>query len=260
MFYENRQKKYLCRCDCGNERTTDSRHITRDSTCEKCKPIIQNNTHIGEKHGRLTCLGYQYTKNRHGLKVRCDCGRELNISCYSTFLKTSSCKSCSRGFFPGKRTGNATLLENLHNRYWKKLCDCGTIFIGGTRKKDCGCFVKKKIIEGALKKVGTKFHSLTVKSIASYKEGHVQLLIKCKCGNQFIRNNGHEFKSRSCGCELHVPVGEKASNATMKNCEVISIRELHNSGLYSLEQLANMFNKHRSYIRRIILRQVWKHI
>ena len=164
------------------------------------------------------------------------------------------------GFHPGKRMGHCVLIENMGNRRWRKKCDCGTIFIGSCNKSDCGCVYKKRTLEEAQKKIGLKYHFLTVKKIVGNEKGHIQLLIKCKCGKEFIRNNGHEFKSRSCGCALSVPVGDKANNASLKNCEVISMREFYESKLYSLAELSVIFNKSQNYIFRIVKRHIWKHI
>lgn len=261
MFHKDGNKFYRCLCDCGNTKIVARGHLLRKSSCEKCKPKIMHDSHIGEKHGKLTCLGYHKVKKGHGYLIQCDCGAKYTVNNYYQFKKSSSCKKCIHGFHPGKRIGNSILMESIGNGNWKKKCDCGSIFIGtATRKTDCGCIAKKKILDLALKKVGRKYHYLTVKAIHRYSDGHIHLVVKCKCGNQFIRHNGHEFKSRSCGCEFVVPVGEKANKATMSNCEVISIRQLYESGLYSINHLSNMFNKKPNYISRIVNRNIWKHI
>ena len=254
-----RRKTYLLRCDCGNEKTASSSHITRNIPCQACKTKIDHDSHIGEKNGKITCLGYDRKNNRPGFLIQCDCGKKYHVRGYYQFLLTSSCKSCRNGYHPGKRVGNSILLEPLQNRNWKRKCDCGTIFIAPMRLKDCGCFYKKKLLLEATAKIGKKYHFLTVKTILRNENGHNLLLIKCKCGKEFIRPNGHEFKSRSCGCELTVPVGEKANKATLKNCEVRSIRELNATGLYTQEQLAEMFKKSKGYISRIIRKKIWKH-
>lgn len=261
MSYAIGNKTYTCKCDCGKERFVNSRRITRELICHNCKTIQNHNSHSGEKHGNVTCLGYSKAKsNRHGFSIKCDCENIFTVDSYSQFLNISSCFKCRMGNYPGKRSGNSILIEHINNRKWKKRCDCGTIFIGESKKKNCGCIAKKKVLEAAKMKIGKKYHYLTVKSIFSNKNRHIQLLIRCKCGKEFIRNNGHEFKSRSCGCELTVPVGEKSNKATLKNCEVLSIRELYASGIYSIGQLSLMFNKKEHYLMRIIRRQIWKHI
>jgi len=253
-------KTYRYKCDCGNEKLVPSRKVFRKAICLKCQSKIHYDKYKGERNGIISCLGHKYDGKRHGLAVRCDCGHEYWVGSYHQFIRTSSCKSCAHGFYPGKRVGCTTLIENMHNRLWKKKCDCGNIFISKASKPDCGCIAITKRIREAEKKIGKKYHYLTVKKIIGNKNGHILLLIRCKCGKEFTRHNGHEFKSRSCGCELVVAVGEKASKATLKNCEVISIRELHASGLYTVNQLATMFNKPTNYLRRIIGRFIWKHV
>ena len=260
MFHQDGKKMYEYKCDCGKQRTTSSKHVTRLVTCPNCSAQKLHDSHKGEKHGRMTCLGYSPVKKGHGYLIQCECGKRYTINDYKQFLITSSCKSCSKGVYPGKKSGLITFIKNMHNRSWKMECECGTVFIGATRRRDCGCVAKKKILDLAQTKVGRKYHYLTVKEIHSHEDGHIKLLVKCKCGNQFIRHNGHEFKGRSCGCEFVVPVGEKASKAILKNYEVISMRELHDSGLYSIQQLSTMFKKKEHYIWRIVNRKIWKHV
>lgn len=260
LILTDRRKYYLIRCECGAERTANSSNIYRPLICRPCKVKNHHDTHKGERNGRMTCLGYVKVKNRHGYLILCDCGRQYTLNSYSQFMNNSACKPCSRGIYPGKRIGHSTVIRLTQSRIWEKRCDCGTIFKGRPDKTNCGCIGKSRYLKEAHKKIGLKFKMLTVKSIYGNNDGHIQLLIKCKCGTEFIRNNGHEFKSSSCGCEFSVPVGEKASNATLKNCEVISIRELYQSGSYSIEQLALMFKKSNNYMSRIVHRHVWKHL
>lgn len=260
MFHENGKKKYVCRCEDGHEKVVNSYHITRIIPCVKCKLKQEKNKHLGERHHRLKCVGFiSDAKGHTKYLIKCDCGKEIEMK-LNQFKKTSSCKSCSKGFYSGKRVGKSILIERHSHRLWKKHCDCGKFFIGVARKPNCGCIAKNKITNRALLKLGKKYEYLTVKSIFKNHNGHTQFLMHCKCGKEFVRNNGHEFKSKSCGCKLNVPVGEKANKATLKNCEVISIRELYNSGTYTMKQLSDMFKKSENYIYRIIHRKIWKYI
>jgi hypothetical protein len=260
---QERRKIYLVRCECGTEKTINSGHISRLLTCQACNGRnikAEHDARKGERNGKLTCLGHAMCGARHGYLIQCDCGTQYIVNCYSQFKKTASCFSCKRGYYPGLKIGNCTLIKRIKGTYWEKKCECGTVFLGYPRKTNCGCLFQKRNLAEAENKIGLKYKMLTVKSIMGKKDGHIQLLIKCKCGNEFIRNNGHEFKSESCGCLLKSPVGEKASKATLRNCEVASIREFHQAGTYTLEQLADMFKKSKGYITRIIKKEIWKHV
>ena len=260
LIREEGRKYYLIRCECGDQKTVSSGHILRPFICRLCNVKNAHNAHKGEKNGRMTCLGYAKVKKGHGYLILCDCGRQYTVDNYAQFSKNYSCKACCKGIYPGKRIGYSIVIRRTQRRVWEKKCDCGTIFTGRPSKTNCGCITTSHYLTEARKKIGLKFHKLTIKGIARKNHGHIQLLIKCKCGNEFIRNNGHEFKSKSCGCSHAAPRGEKASGATLKNCEVISMRELYEAGVYSIKEISNMLNKTENYTSRILLRDIWKHI
>lgn len=254
-------KIYKFRCDCGNEKLVPSNQVYRNHACLKCTPKLTNEVHIGEKHGKVTCIdAIRTSKDRNGYLIRCDCGKVFEVQSYFQFLKMQTCKACSRGCYPGKKVGKLTYLEYVSNATWKMKCDCGNIFIGKTRREDCGCVYENKLMEMAKAKIGLTYESLTIKGIAGFKDKHLVLLIRCKCGKEFTRHNGHEFKQKSCGCSRSMPRGERCANATLKNKDVKSIRELHKSGFYSLAQLSQMYKKSENYLIRIINRHIWKHV
>lgn len=254
--------KYILQCSCGNKKFTTSSHFFRAtaSPCSQCtsKKCIENK--IGEKNGRLTIIAYKKFYKRHGILVLCKCGNKIEMKNYKQFLKQKSCFLCKFGYFPGKEVNGITLIRRIKGTIWEKKCFCGKIFTGYARKIHCGCKTINKYDNLAIKKIGLKYENLTVKKVLPRKNSHIQLLVKCKCGNKMICDNGHEFRSKSCGCVTNVPVGEQHSNATLKNCEVVSIRELYKSGAYTLEEISSMFDKKKNYISKIINGSIWKHV
>ncbi len=109
-------------------------------------------------------------------------------------------------------------------------------------------------------KIGSSYQRLKVKNVLGFEKGHLYLEIKCKCGNIFKKKNGNEFKDKSCGCLEHWVKGEKKGNSRFKNTDIISLRELNNTGIYTQEELANMFDVTKNYISRIVTRKIWKSI
>lgn len=254
------QKTYLFRCECGKEREVSSRHIYRKSGCKFCigKKTVED--HLGERSGKITCIGHVHQKRRHKLLVKCDCGTSYIIDSYHQFLRTHCCESCRHGFSPGKENGNCVLIKRMNGRIWEKNCFCGNIFYGDSRKKHCGCQLIEKSINKAKNKIGLKFYNLKVIAIDGFKKGRLFLKVQCKCGKILSIINGHEFKSKSCGCYFGIPVGENSAKATLTDTEVKTIRELYETGLYSEEELAKIINKEKHYVRRILKRQIWKHV
>ena len=247
---------YLCRCKCGKEHTFSTKRINRITKCKDCIAQDHLSQFIGITHGRITCIGLG-TKGK--LNVTCACGSNYDLKPYD-FHKSESCTDCKHGYYPGNIINGCELIKRIKGKIWEKKCICGKIFQAISSKINCGCVNKNKLYNEAKKKIGHKYGYLKVVKIAGNENGHIQLLLKCKCGNTIIRNNGHEFKGYSCGCFTNLPVGERSNSATLKDSEVISMRELFSSGLYSKEQLSEMFNKPVGYISRIIARDIWKHV
>ena len=54
--------------------------------------------------------------------------------------------------------------------------------------------------------------------------------------------------------------GEKNSNSKLKEKDVLKIRELFESGLYTMTTLSEMFNVNSPAIHKIVKRLTWKHI
>ena len=59
---------------------------------------------------------------------------------------------------------------------------------------------------------------------------------------------------------LHRHCGEENYNATLSNQDVRDMREMFEAGYYNVYELAEMYNKKPSQIRRIVNYKRWKHI
>lgn len=108
----------------------------------------------------------------------------------------------------GKRFGKLTVTAaSERHRYFKCICDCGKekevridhLTSGAT--KTCGC--SKKLSKNIKKLTGQTFGKLTVvEALSERKNGQVQWLCKCACGNYttVITSYLTSGDTKSCGC------------------------------------------------------------
>lgn len=86
-----KKTKWLCKCDCGNEKTVQGVHLTtghtqscgcyaRECTSKRKKGVYSIEDITGERYGKLTVIGYSHSskdRKRTYWKCRCDCGNEI---------------------------------------------------------------------------------------------------------------------------------------------------------------------------------------
>lgn len=97
-------RRWVCRCDCGNEVTvlqnalTAQHKGTKSCGCARSKTTRNNAKNLtGRRFGRLTVIEPvtldkpQFNGNRLGWRARCDCGQEI-ITTYKSLL--SGVRSC----------------------------------------------------------------------------------------------------------------------------------------------------------------------
>ena len=98
---------YKCRCDCGNivELTINKLHSGHTKSCGCLKRRLIDLT--GHKFGRLTVIGFAYTKNKKNYwECKCDCGNTCFVP--TTYLTTGVTVSCGC-----KNEENRAALPNL---------------------------------------------------------------------------------------------------------------------------------------------------
>lgn len=127
---DKRGKRFLCKCDCGNEIIRHGSLIKANRVhscgCQKGKwnkgKTREENAklHIGEKYNRLTIIGYEQNTRKHQkgylMLCQCDCGNIVKEQ-YSD-LKTEKVKSC--GCYQkeqASKTGSTVGLNNFKNNY-----------------------------------------------------------------------------------------------------------------------------------------------
>lgn len=163
----DKERKWLCRCDCGTERYVMERSLIYDAShscgCLTRERAAKKNAHDlkGTKFGDLTVLRKLDKKNKAGSFLwlcRCSCGKELEV--------------------PG------TLLY------------CG-------RKTSCGCKAEHHYASSDI--AGKKFNRLTALYPTEKRSsrGSVVWHCKCECGNEVdVSYNSLMYGNlMSCGCQ-----------------------------------------------------------
>lgn len=258
--------KYILRCKCGFEKKALGANLKQSRCCPRCLGEYKYKDYVGKTFGKLTVLETAFIDGRRLLKVRCHCKNEYYLPAYRILFNRGCC-ICKNGFYPGKIIDGLEILEYLGNRKYKIKCVCGKIFekIPSKNKgkySTCGCKKNESTLNKAKSKIGMTYGKIKVNKLLGNLEGHYIFEMKCKCGNTFLRKNGHEFKSKSCGCLIaeNNPGGELKGNSKLKNFQILSLRELYESKLYTIKEISEMYGLSAGYISRIIKREIWKHI
>ena len=155
---ENGKRKWLCKCDCGNEITV-SAGILNLGRKKSCGCLLTERTPdlVGKRFGKLTVIKRSEEKDIEGVlwECLCDCGNKcLKPTGKLTKGTTKSC-GCLRksSVVAGQKYGRLTAIEPLERRsksrgvYWRCKCDCGneievtsgSLVSGHTAS--CGCWL-----------------------------------------------------------------------------------------------------------------------
>lgn len=286
-----RPRKYLCRCSCGNESEVFLSNLKRgySKNCVICQSLNKNNHLIGKKFHHLTILEFKKNdKNKKTVTCLCDCGNKINLYFgkinkkeeQNIASKYSSCGKCllnnnrvknprDKVFVLDHKIGMLTIKKIIDKRTAIARCECGNERIVKdhhllqVKIPSCGCYWKLKNIENSMKIEGIKYFYLTIKKFMRMGENHRAVyLVQCKCGKKFERSISHLFEAKSCGClkkDLYAK-GIIKYHSKLKPFEVISIRQLYTTNLYTKKDLAPMFNVCYEHICQIIAGKVWKNL
>lgn len=83
---KSKPRNYICRCSCGTVKSVDGsslkRGMSKSCGCKKVKDICQRNkenaeSHVGERYGKLTIIGYELKGKNYWYRCKCDCGSEI---------------------------------------------------------------------------------------------------------------------------------------------------------------------------------------
>lgn len=148
-------RKWLCRCDCGNEKEIFAQNFKSGRTTN-CGCVFKKESFVdltGQRFGKLIVLGIS-NKNEYTWLCKCDCGGEKIV--HGDNLKKGSTNSCGClriNDLTGKRFGKLKVIERKDvnkcgNYRWLCLCDCGKeVIVNGTaltsgQTTSCGCLYR----------------------------------------------------------------------------------------------------------------------
>ncbi len=201
-------QKWLCRCECGLERTVYQRYLL-DGSIISCG-CDRYELASGVRIGRLTVLNPVVVNGRKKWQCRCDCGNE--ITCFSATLLSGKVSSCGcYGIHVGDRFGKLLVLRRADSGRFLCRCDCGKekmIFaknLASGKVLSCG--------DDRLIHPGDRFDRWTA---VEPREG-IYWLCHCDCGNERVVRMSDLLsgKSRSCGCLHRLPAGQRFGNLTV---------------------------------------------
>lgn len=150
--------KWLCRCDCGNEKTISGASLKRghSKSCG-CGRVGAKIVLTGQRFGEWTAVSYV---GRGMWNCVCSCGTTRTISV--TALNNGTTKSCGckieRNYI-GEKYGLLTVLDIKYTKNHRKSlicqCECGnTTILNSTnweKTKSCGCLEWKAHITHGLR-------------------------------------------------------------------------------------------------------------
>ena len=171
---EGRRTKWLCRCDCGQEKWIVM-DLLRDGRAKSCgclrKEVAKATRTVvetpGTRYGKLVVIGPSDLRTQQYQKwlCQCDCGNQTHVD--GKALRNGNTSSCGCGIaeaitkahaidITGQRFGRLVALEPVvgarhangkAKRQWKFRCDCGKDTISTVSQvrfgmtRSCGCLV-----------------------------------------------------------------------------------------------------------------------
>lgn len=230
--YIKEEKKWLCKCDCGNttlKRSWDLRH-EKGTTCG-CKrggsfKLIDLK---GKKCGHLTAQKYI---GNHQWECICDCGnitiknqtqlKNENVSCGCMLNKVKL------KYHKGDRIGKLVVDKHIPYKGYECICDCGNrrvVMAGHLGKVDeCTACTEKRLQDTydrqRINLKDKRFGSLLV---VDYIQNEHKWICKCDCGKK-IKVYGQHLRvgdTRSCGCKFGLNNSNYRSYLEMEICNYI---------------------------------------
>lgn len=170
------KSKWLCKCDCGNEKPILGVNLVRGLT--KSCGCIKNKSFTGKRFGKLIAIRVVGKKKKeHVWLCKCDCGntKKVRTACLSSG-STKSCGCLASPDLSGQKFGVLTVIEKINKKRQKKspniwLCECScgnkkninTSFLKSKKHKSCGNNCNHRTSIAPIKKVYSTYKSVAKK-------------------------------------------------------------------------------------------------
>lgn len=290
-FHEEKNAySYIVKCKCGEKSLKTAGRINKTNKCIKCHERTVKEYRPGEKINNWEII--VYNKECDFYICRCKCGKEKKYKCsYFRRNKKRMCTHCASqktGIIKaqsniGKIINDWKILEVVFDENILKyyICEhrCGEIKKHSTKSSlrrfsYCNKCVKRKGApldkmskfhkNQAKEKIGKTIGNFKVIGISNVEKGkYIYMICKClSCKKECKIPNGSIPYRQSCGCirEKNRPRGEENYLTKLTDIDVISMRELFDSGLYKRKEIAEIFGLRYETACNIISKSTWKHI
>jgi hypothetical protein len=232
-------RKLECKCLCGNIfYPYKGDVITKRSTqCMNCARVPFK---IGDKIDHLTVL--ERDRNRiRGYICLCECGNKSSV--LSRYLsKGKSPKRCEKC------------------RYFKKYSNKPKLSI----QELAEIRAKEKHYKSMNEKIGKKFGNLKVLSFDKWENCPVRrrawYRCKCICKNIIAVRGDHLKYRKSCGCISRGKKGPDNWKSNFTKDQVLAIRELKKTGMYTQREISKMYNANETTISSIVLKKTYRNV
>ena len=198
---QNGAYKWLCKCECGNEKEFFPASLKVNSKTIQCGCNISKSL-LGQKFGKLMVIA----NARSNIEYLCECECGNKKVFFGTNLICGHNKSCgclNYNNLIGERFWRLLVIDKAENikrkNFWKCKCDCGNIittsnsYLFLNKVKDCGCGSANNL-EG--------IQLAFVKVIKKINEN--EYICKCTCERELLLDKADILKNHktiNCGCK-----------------------------------------------------------
>lgn len=231
------------RCSCGQEFSRNQAnylHRTKNKKCKTCSLV----NFVGKKFGELTVIAKSVAKYSGCYSCICSCGNIKDYAISNVIRHTRCCSACTKK--------NKPYLTRFKDP------DARKVLIVKIQKLKRERYIAKWLGKKHFFLKVIKYLGQVTGTREKVKNKHCLFLCKCVCGKKIEVSSYHLPFKKSCGC---MNFKQKIQScAKLTELEVVQIRELFSSGMYTCKDLAKIFNVHLQTVSQVVRRLTYINI